>query len=84
MKCLVLNGATADKIRAAVETAPGYADGAPAITLFKTFEEAVKAAHALAQEGDVVLMSPACASFDQFKNFALRGEAFKQIVENLE
>ena len=84
VKCLVLNGATADKIRAAVETAPGYADGAPAITLCETFEEAVKAAHALAQEGDVVLMSPACASFDQFKNFAQRGEAFKQIVENLE
>ena len=38
----------------------------------------------VAQSGDVVILSPACASFDMFKNFMLRGDAFKKIVENLE
>ena len=47
------------------------------------FESAVRAAAAAAREGDVVLMSPASASFDQFKNFMVRGECFKTIVREL-
>ena len=46
-------------------------------------EEAVKAAYHFANKGDVVLLSPACASFDLFKNYEDRGEQFKQAVKNL-
>ena len=73
-------GATAEKIKSAVETAPGYEEGRPGILMVDGFKEAVEAARDLAEEGDIVLMSPACASFDRFKNFAERGEVFKQIV----
>ena len=44
------------------------------------FKDAVDNAFALAKEGDSVLMSPACASFDQFDNFEHRGSFFKEIV----
>ncbi len=46
--------------------------------------EAVYRAAELAEEGDIVLMSPACASFDQFSGYAERGEVFKNIVAELE
>ena len=46
-------------------------------------EDAVKAAYALAEKGDVVLLSPGCASFDLFKNYEDRGTQFKQAVRNL-
>jgi UDP-N-acetylmuramoylalanine--D-glutamate ligase len=44
---------------------------------------AVRRAHERAQKGDVVLLSPACASYDQFKNFEDRGEQFKALVRSL-
>ena len=80
MKVLVLCGATADKIRAAVEAAPGYVPGCPEIVTAANLTEAAEAARARAVEGDVVTLSPACASFDQFPNFMARGKAFKAIV----
>ncbi len=48
-----------------------------------TLENAVKKAKTLAQKGDIVLLSPACSSFDQFENFEHRGKEFKRIVNNL-
>jgi UDP-N-acetylmuramoylalanine--D-glutamate ligase len=45
--------------------------------------EAVQAAFHLANKGDIVLLSPACASFDLFKNYEDRGEQFKQAVRDL-
>ena len=80
VKLLVLCGATADKIRAAVENAPGYQPGKPEIRDVTPFAAAVEAARDRAQPGDVVTLSPACAAFDQFKNFAERGKFFKSIV----
>ncbi|NCB64025.1 MAG: UDP-N-acetylmuramoyl-L-alanine--D-glutamate ligase, partial [Clostridia bacterium] len=79
---LILTGDTVKKIRAAVEECPDY-HGQPPIHEYGEFGEAVLAAHALAKPGDVVILSPACASFDQFKNFAQRGETFKKIIYEL-
>ena len=83
VKKLFLNGATAGKIRAAVEACPDYVPGQPEILHCGDFASAVMAAAQAAEPGDVVLMSPASAAFDQFKNFAVRGECFKKIVMEL-
>ena len=82
VKLLVLCGATAGKIRAAVETAPDYRPGHPEIIEVTPFRAAVEAARDRAVPGDVVTLSPACAAFDQFKNFAERGKVFKEIVRS--
>jgi UDP-N-acetylmuramoylalanine--D-glutamate ligase len=57
--------------------------GATVITKASSMDEAVAIARFLAQPGDVVLLSPACASFDWFKNYEHRGEVFKQLVNKL-
>ena len=80
VKKLFLCGATAPQIRAAVEDCAGEK---PEMTDCGDFESAVRAAAAAAEHGDVVLMSPASASFDQFKNFMVRGECFKKIIMEL-
>jgi len=49
----------------------------------ETLENAIRKANAVAQPGDVVLLAPACASFDQFKNYEHRGRVFKEIVRGL-
>ena len=46
-------------------------------------QDAVKTAHSIAESGDVVLLSPCCASFDLFKNYEDRGRQFKEAVRNL-
>lgn len=83
VKKLYLNGATAAKIRASVENTPEYLPGYPEIVDCGDFATAVHAAAAGAQSGDVVLMSPACAAFDQFKNFMVRGDFYKKLVMEL-
>ena len=83
VKKLVLTGLTADKIRAAVENAPGYL-GEPGIFTVPDFRDAVIKASELAEEGDIVILSPACTSFDRFRNFEERGNRFKEIVNGLE
>ncbi len=83
VKTLFLNGATAGKIRAAVEACPEYIPGRPEIVDCGDFASAVMAAAKTARSGDVVLMSPASAAFDQFKNFMVRGECFKKMVMEL-
>ena len=80
VKKLFLGGATGPQIRSAVENCRGEK---PEITDCGTFEKAVLAAAAAAQPGDVVLMSPASAAFDQFKNFMVRGAYFKKLVMEL-
>ena len=54
-----------------------------AIVDTKSMEEAVRSAYFLAEKGDAVLLSPACASFDLFKNYEDRGRQFKEAVRNL-
>jgi UDP-N-acetylmuramoylalanine--D-glutamate ligase len=49
-----------------------------------TLEAAIQYGYQNGREGDTVLLAPACASFDQFRSFEHRGEAFKQIVNQLE
>ena len=74
---------TAPAIKASVQAADNYrADELP-IDTYDDFEKAVRGAAAVAQEGDSVLMSPASASFDIFKNFMERGNRFKDIVNSL-
>lgn len=84
VKALYLTGDTAGKIRAAVEQAPGYDAETLPIVETKDLAEAVKGCYERAKAGDVVLMSPACASFDRYKNFMERGDAFKALVKALE
>ena len=80
VKKLFLCGATAPQIRAAVENCEGQK---PEMVDCGKFENAVRAAAAAAENGDIVLMSPASASIDEFKNFMVRGNFFKQIVKEL-
>lgn len=78
VKCLVLLGATADKIEATARKA-GFTN----IIRVASLEEAVKVSAAQAQSGEAVLLSPACASWDMFKSYEQRGTLFKEYVNQL-
>ena len=82
-KRVYLNGATGPQIRAAVENCSDYAPGNPQLIDCTDFTDAVSKAATDAKEGDIVLMSPASAAFDQFKNFMVRGNYFKTLVKEL-
>ena len=83
VKLLVLTGAARGKIRSALESNPRYS-GQPPVVEYQVFKDAVLGAAERAEPGDVVILSPACTSFDCFKNFAERGNTFKEIVMGLE
>ena len=83
VKAVFLTGATAEMIKTAITNAPGYDASELPIEVVDDFTGAVLAAHKLASEGDTVLLSPACASFDRFTNFAQRGDFFREIVLGL-
>jgi len=55
-------------------------DGVTEIVCVATLADAVALAASRARAGDTVLLSPACSSFDQFKNYAERGRIFKELV----
>ena len=57
--------------------------GCAPVVFAKTLDEAVRIAHEEARAGDTVLLSPACSSFDQFRDYAHRGDAFRQMVREL-
>lgn len=78
-KALVLMGDTAETIRQSVAGAGGTLP----MTDVSSMEEAVSRARRQAEPGDVILMSPACASFDMFRSYVHRGDVFRQIVLNL-
>jgi UDP-N-acetylmuramoylalanine--D-glutamate ligase len=73
-RAVVLIGEAADKMAVAL-----HVDKLRAATM----EEAVQAAAARAQEGDAVVLSPACSSYDMFDNYEHRGRVFKAAVESL-
>ena len=83
VKKLFLGGATGPLIREATVNCPEYAENPLEIVDCGNFEAAVRAAAAAAEGGDIVLMSPASAAFDQFKNFMVRGEFYKKLVKEL-
>ena len=76
VRLLICTGATGGKIAAAARTQPD----APEIVEIDDFYEAVRYAASRAVSGDVVLLSPASAAFDKFKNFMVRGAEFKKTV----
>jgi UDP-N-acetylmuramoylalanine--D-glutamate ligase len=75
-KAVYLIGAAAEKIRSHIQ-------GSTALVSAGTLERAVHQAFEAANSGDIVLLAPACASFDQFENYEQRGRMFKEIVHGL-
>ena len=73
----LLIGSAADKIEKQIE-------GSVAIRRAETLQNAVQVAAQAAHAGDIVLLAPACASFDQFQNYEQRGRVFKELVRQLQ
>lgn len=82
VKTLYLCGTTAQKIEDCLKAYSGY-KGSPEIVRTKDIKEAALLASKKAKAGDIVTLSPACASFDAFPNFAARGNYFKEVVNSL-
>lgn len=82
VKVLYLCGATAQKIEDCLKAYEGN-NGSPEIVRTKDIKEATVLASKRAKKGDIVTLSPACASFDAFPNFAARGNYFKEVVNSL-
>ncbi len=78
-KAVLATGQTGEAIARGVEAARGKADR-PRVVRAPEFSRAVEAARRLAEAGDVVLLSPGCASYDQFRNYEQRGETFERLV----
>lgn len=78
VKVAALYGETREKMRESFVAA-----GVPVVEVFETLEEAVAFADGHAEVGEVVLFSPSCASWDQFKNYEIRGDNFVEAVERL-
>ena len=82
-RAVVLTGATMEKIYAEIIKCEDYSDDKLTVIKDPDFDRAVHAAAALARSGEKVILSPACASFDAFKNFEERGDRFCQIVREM-
>lgn len=83
VKLVLLMGVTASKIEAAIRSSAYYQEGAPELVHVSSMEEAVAEARKRAVKGDVVTLSPACASFDLYPNFEARGIHYKNLVKEL-
>lgn len=82
-KAVVLTGEARGQILDALKNHPLYSPEKLPTYIEPKFRDAVLKASQLADDGDTVLLSPACTSFDQFNNFAERGECFKSIVKEI-
>ena len=83
-KAAFVTGATAEKIYKAIKESPYYAETKPDVFTDDDFDSNFRKAVEYAEEGDTLILSPACASFDRFKNFEERGKHFKNLVMELE
>lgn len=85
VKVLILIGATSDKIKEALDKEIEKTGNGKNIEVIRvsSYEEAVNTARSKANDGDVVILSPASTSFDMFRNFEERGNLFKKIVNEL-
>lgn len=83
VKLLIVMGETANAIRAAVEECDGFSESDIKIVNVKDMNEAVMTAKENASSGDIVSLSPACASFDMYRMFEDRGNHFKKLVNEL-
>jgi UDP-N-acetylmuramoylalanine--D-glutamate ligase len=83
VRLLILMGVTAPKIEKAVTEAKNYDPANIRILHASSMEEAVEIAHREAKAGDIVTLSPACASFDLYPNFEVRGQHYKGLVKEL-
>ncbi len=83
VKKLILMGVTAEKIEKAITECPSYNSENLKIYHASSMEDAVKIAKEIAESGDVVTLSPACASFDLYPNFEVRGVHYKNLVKEL-
>ncbi|AYE34491.1 UDP-N-acetylmuramoyl-L-alanine--D-glutamate ligase [Clostridium septicum] len=83
IKELILLGATKEMIKDAFDKVIMEKGITIPIKVVASLNDAVIEAKKIAKEGDIVTLSPACASFDMFPNFAVRGNKFKEIVKNL-
>ncbi len=83
VKALILMGQTADKIFYAVKEEAENQNKEIETYMCNSLEDTINMANKVAKNGQIVLFSPASASFDLFKNFAERGEKFKELVNNI-
>lgn len=83
VKALILMGNTAPKIEAAVRSGTGFNEAELPIYHAADLADSVRIAKEIAVQGDIVSLSPACASFDSFPNFEVRGRKFKELVNGL-
>ena len=80
---VILTGEARDQIMDALSRCPLYDPEKLPVTIIPDYREAMKTACLMAEDGDTVLLSPACTSFDAFKNFEERGEVFRKIVQGM-
>ena len=80
---VILTGEARDQIMDALKACPAFDPASLPVTVIPDYREALRFACETAQDGDTVLLSPACTSFDAFKNFAERGEVFREIVKGI-
>ena len=83
IKLLILTGDTSDAIEACIRKQPNFNEAELTILRAEEMEQAVVLAYENAHSGDIVSLSPACASFDRYPNFSVRGRHYKELVGKL-